>query len=211
MSGINATHPLRRVDWDTFERVTVVLLLGLLALRLVPGVLETGAVLNLLLLASEAMAALFVLFRRRSDAISDRGADWVLGFAGTLAPLLAIAPSGEPIVATALCGVLMLLGFTIQLWAKLTLRRSYGVVAANRGVKVGGPYRLVRHPMYAGYVMTHIGFLLSGPNLWNGFVYTLALTLFALRIHAEERVLRADEAYRAMASRVRWRLLPFVY
>jgi protein-S-isoprenylcysteine O-methyltransferase Ste14 len=211
MSNLDATHPFRRIDWDMVERVSVVLLLGLLAGRLVPGVIETGNLINLLLLVSEAMAALFVLFRRRSVAISDRGVDWVLGFAGTIAPLLAIAPAGEPLIARPLCGALMLLGFAVQLWAKLTLRRSYGLVAANRGVKAGGPYRLVRHPMYAGYVATHIGFLLSGPTIWNAGIYALALALFTLRIRAEERVLRADEAYRLLASRVRWRLLPFVY
>ena len=99
----------------------------------------------------------------------------------------------------------------LQLSAKLTLRRSFGVVAANRGVKASGPYRLVRHPMYAGYALTHVGFLLAGPTLWNLAIYGATLAIAVRRIIAEERVLRRDSAYRALADRVRYRLLPFVF
>ena len=105
----------------------------------------------------------------------------------------------------------MIAGFALQLSAKLTLRRSFGVVAANRGVKASGPYRLVRHPMYAGYALTHIGFLLAGPSLWNLALYGTVLTIAVRRIVAEERVLREDPAYRALAAKVRYRLLPGLF
>ena len=105
----------------------------------------------------------------------------------------------------------MIAGFALQLSAKLTLRRSFGVVAANRGVKANGPYRLIRHPMYAGYALTHIGFLLAGPTLWNLAIYITVLTIAVRRIVAEERVLREDAAYRALVEKVRYRLLPWVF
>jgi protein-S-isoprenylcysteine O-methyltransferase Ste14 len=38
---------------------------------------------------------------------------------------------------------------------------------ANRGVVSSGLYRLVRHPIYMGYLITHAGFLLANPTVWN--------------------------------------------
>jgi protein-S-isoprenylcysteine O-methyltransferase Ste14 len=128
-----------------------------------------------------------------------------------LLPLLAVAPQGASLLPLVACEAVMVAGFALQFSAKLTLRRSFGVVAANRGVKASGPYRLIRHPMYAGYALTHVGFLLSGPALWNVAVYGATLAIAVRRILAEERVLREDEAYRALAAKVRYRLLPGLF
>ena len=46
------------------------------------------------------------------------------------------------------------IGLAVVIVGKMTLGRSFGVVPANRGVVVGGPYRLVRHPIYTGYLIT---------------------------------------------------------
>ena len=58
--------------------------------------------------------------------------------------------------------------------AKLVLGRAFGIVAANRGVKVLGPYCLVRPPMYAGYTLTQFGFLLAMPSRLNALFYATA-------------------------------------
>jgi protein-S-isoprenylcysteine O-methyltransferase Ste14 len=65
--------------------------------------------------------------------------------------------------------------------------------------------------MYLGYFLTHLGFLLTNPLLWNGVVYAVWTGCQLHRIRAEERVLSADMAYVAFARRVRYRLVPFVY
>ena len=105
----------------------------------------------------------------------------------------------------------MLVGLVLQVAAKFALSRSFGVVAANRGVKKGGPYRLVRHPMYAGYVMTQIAFLLTNPSAWNAAIYGFALACQIGRIVAEERVLVRDPSYRAFAAAVPYRLVPRIF
>lgn len=210
-SSSDVKSPGSAINWDVLEKVVVVLLLGTLAMRLVPSALATGHYQNWLLLLGEACVVLFVLFRRGTTEISLRPTDWALGFGGTLAPLLVVPPSDAPLLPIAFCGFLMLLGLAVQLYAKFTLRRSFGIIAANRGVKVNGPYRVVRHPMYAGYVMMHAGFLLSGPTLWNLAVYAVALGLNIRRLIAEERVLIGDPAYQHMCRKVRSRLLPYVF
>ena len=203
--------PAVQLDLDFAEKAVITAFWGWLCARLLPGVFESGAYVNIFLLMSEAVVVLLVVLRRRTTAISRRSFDWFIGFAGTLMPLLALPPSGEPFVPITFCALLMLGGFGLNISAKLTLLRSFGVVAANRGVKIGGPYRLIRHPMYAGYMLTHLGFFLSGPNLWNACVYGLAFGFQVLRILAEERMLNQDPAYRELSARVPYRLAPFVF
>ncbi|KTE00264.1 MAG: methyltransferase family protein [Sphingopyxis sp.] len=210
VSGGKSQPAVSVIHWDLLEKVVVVLLLATLASRLIPSAIA-GHSQNWLLLLAEGCVVFFVLFRRSTNDISLRPLDWALGFGGTFAAMLVIAPSDTPLVPIAFCGFLIIAGIFFQLYAKFTLRRSFGVIAANRGVKVSGPYRFVRHPMYAGYMLTHIGFLLSGPNWWNLAVYSLALGLNIARIMAEERVLMADPAYQDMSRKVRYRLIPFVF
>ena len=91
---------------------------------------------------------------------------------------------------------------------KITLGRSFGIVPANRGVVIGGPYTLVRHPIYTGYLLTHVAFACAYPTPWN--LAILAATDVALVVRAldEERVLAADRTYQAYCSRVAWHLVP---
>lgn len=201
----------RPIALDLVEKVAISCLLGVLAARMIPVALSSGNILPILLVVSETLVVVFILLRRSTQNISLSWRDWLFGFAGTVAPLLAAPASGNPVAPLAVCGTLMMLGFLLNLSAKLTLRRSFGVVAANRGVKIGGPYRMIRHPMYAGYTLTQLGFLLSGPTLWNLGLYGLALSLQIARIRAEERILRNDPIYNEMSGRVPYRLVPFVF
>lgn len=210
-SGEHAQPTRYAFGLDLLEKVVVVTLLGTLASRLIPSAIETGHYQNWFILLAEGCVVFFVLFRRATNKISQRPLDWALGFGGTLAPMLVIASSDTPLAPLALCSFLIVGGMLFQVYAKFTLRRSFGVIAANRGVKVSGPYRIMRHPMYAGYAITHLGFLLSGPNYWNFAVYALALTLNISRILAEERVLLADPAYQEFSRKVRYRLVPYLF
>ena len=161
--------------------------------------------------ASEAAVLLLVLVRRPGQAISHRAGDWMMALAATIAPLLLMPgpdlwprldPLGEALVAA---------GNVLQLAAKLALRRSFGIAPAHRGLKTGGPYGLVRHPMYAGYLLVHIGILILMPSVLNAGVYAIGWLAQLRRLAAEEALLRQDEAYRAYCARVRWRLVPRVF
>ncbi len=211
MFDTRAVQGRSRFDLDLVEKAIVATFMTFLAARMVPIVIATGALPPLLLLISESMVVLFILLRRPSESLSRRGSDWLVGLAGTLVPLLAIAPQGQALAPVLVIETLMISGMVLQISAKLILRRSFGVVAANRGVKASGPYRLVRHPMYAGYAVTHIGFLLAGPTLWNIAVYSATVAFQVRRILAEERVLGQDPAYRALIEKTRYRLVPFVF
>ena len=192
---------------DLGEKTFCVLLFTALAVRLTASL--SVAPYNALVLISDGMIVLFILTRRNSAATT-RPVDWLVALLGTVLPLL-IRPGGHPFMAPAVGGELMFAGIALSIWAKLILRRSFGLAAANRGVVQGGPYRFVRHPMYAGYLLTELGFLLNNPLGWNALIYLGALTCQVVRIGAEERLLALDPDYGAVIRRAPYRLAPGLY
>jgi protein-S-isoprenylcysteine O-methyltransferase Ste14 len=83
---------------------------------------------------------------------------------------------------------------------------------AHRGVVVSwGPYRWVRHPIYFGYVITHLAFLASHPSVWNAVVLLIADVALIVRAGYEERTLVIDPAYARYRERVPWRIVPAIY
>ena len=84
---------------------------------------------------------------------------------------------------------LQLAGLLFQLYAKLSLGRSFGVLPAIRPLVTGGAYQWLRHPIYFGYLISHIGFLLSNFSLQNLLVLTVLYAAQLVRIHREEEML----------------------
>lgn len=198
---------LRPAVLDRIEQVAV----ALLFVWLVQRVWVSGNPFAPLLLVAEFSVLVFVLIRRPTEAISVRLGDWLLAITATCAPLL-IQPGVDLWPQIAALGVgLVLLGNCGQIWAKLFLRRSFGIAPANRGVKKDGPYRFVRHPMYAGYLIAHIGVMVLMPSLFNLTVYIVGWWAQILRLKAEEDLLRQDPAYAEYMGQVRWRLIPSVF
>jgi protein-S-isoprenylcysteine O-methyltransferase Ste14 len=201
-----------RADWraialDLAERGFVLLLMALFLIRLAP-MIESGAC-NILIAISEGLSAVLILTRRPGAMMASPYA-WTIAIAGTCAPLL-VAPGGARLIGGTAPLVLMATGLAVSISAKAFLRRSFGILPANRGVQRAGPYRLVRHPMYAGYVLTHAGFLISSFCLRNVAAYAICWTAMVLRIRAEEAILAHDPAYRDFQGAVRYRLIPFLW
>jgi len=114
-------------------------------------------------------------------------------------------------VSDALTMIISGVGLTFVVMGKLTLGRSFGLAPANRGVVSTGLYRAVRHPIYMGYLITHVGFVVANPTSWNLLVLALADVGLLIRAVYEERTLAADSAYRDYMQRVRWRIVPKVF
>lgn len=192
---------------DRIEQVAVLLLWIALTLR----VYFSSNPFAPLLLLSETAVVFFLLIRRPTGNISLRLGDWLLAITATCAPLL-IVPGEEVHPSLIMPGLaLVLFGNIVQAWAKLVLRRSFGIAPANRGVKVGGPYQFVRHPMYAGYLASHIGLLMLMFSPINLVIYIIGWWAQVKRLLAEERLLSQDSTYRNYACQVRWRLIPGIF
>ena len=164
---------------------------------------------NALALISEGLVVFFILIRRSAKAVTIRPWDWFIALAGTTLAMF-VRAGGKPYAPEIFGTCLMFAGILLAIAAKLTLRKSFGVAAANRGAVISGPYRFVRHPMYAGYVLVYAGFFLNNPSPWNIAIYIATLALLVARIFAEEGVLDRDPVYAAYKARVHYRLVPGV-
>lgn len=195
-----------RVGLDIAERVCLILAAAPFLMRFSHALEQDPWILGLIL--GEMLTVGLLLIRRPGPMA---GHPWTIFVAlvGTFIPLFVRAPDTPPYIEAG--KVLMWVGFAMSLGAKLSLNRSFGMIAANRGVRRGGVYAFIRHPMYMGYAITHVGFMLVYPNLINAFMYLLTWTFQLLRIREEEKWLMQDPAYAEYAAKVRYRLIPGVY
>ena len=112
-------------------------------------------------------------------------------------------------------GVLVL-GVAIRQWSHVSLGRFHqGVVTIHDEHQVveDGPYRWVRHPMYAGSAVAFLGVGLS-LGTYPGLLLTFLGTLLAMlrRIRVEERTLESALGQRYTTfARDRRRLIPGIW
>ena len=200
--------PRRDLVLDIAERALLAALVAFFLYRFIP--VSHGHPFGYLLIFSESMVFLFALFRRFGPAVNT-GPAWVAAIVGTCAPLLVLPTGGAQLIHLPLAYTLMLAGILFSISAKMTLRRSFGIVAANRGVQLSGPYRLVRHPMYLGYLLSHLAFILQNLSAWNVAVYAACWGAMLARIRLEEGILSEDAVYQEYSRKVSSKLIPAVW
>jgi protein-S-isoprenylcysteine O-methyltransferase Ste14 len=173
--------------------------------------LRTHRPIGVLFFAEQMVVVVAYLVRRPARVVTLRFADWLLAFGGTFVPVLLRPDGAHPQWGLQWGLVMQFCGVVLCLWSFLFLGRSFGFAAADRGLVQRGPYRIVRHPIYASYVLLQTGYLMQSLSVRNSVVVLFALACNLGRIRAEERVLKANPAYAAYQERVRWRLLPGLY
>jgi protein-S-isoprenylcysteine O-methyltransferase Ste14 len=107
--------------------------------------------------------------------------------------------------------VLQTAGLVVQVAAKVVLGRCFGLLPAVRGIVTRGPYQLVRHPIYLGYLIAHVGFIATNFSLRNTLVLVALYAAQVWRMHREELALATDVQYIAYQRDVRWRMIPGIY
>ena len=88
-------------------------------------------------------------------------------------------------------GVAMTVGMGIEVWGYAVLFRSLSIVPEPRELKMTGPYRFVRHPIYLGQFIAQGAFWLIAAQthwVWIG-LYTLFVAMQLYRSKLEDRVL----------------------
>ena len=172
--------------------------------------LRTGHFQMLLLAFQELLIVGLAITRHRSVEESRSRWDWAVALLGTGAPLLQRPGLTLPVLEPIGIG-LQLIGTVLATAAVISLGRSFGIVAANRGVRTTGFYRFVRHPLYGSYMVGYLGFLLSNLSVLNVLLIFLTVLCQYARAVAEERILLRDPVYQAYAKQVRYRFIPYVF
>ena len=197
---------------DLLARVTVGGLFTLLSVNIFADYMRTGHVTGLLLLVGESLVVVLTIFRRRAIAVDRSAAAAIMTTISLAGPAMLRATDAQlPLAPDNVTALLSAVGLMLVVVGKMALGRSFGVVPANRGVVVRGPYALVRHPIYTGYLITHVAFLMAHPAAWNLSVILLADIALILRALMEERVLSTDATYQQYCQRVGWHLVPGVF
>lgn len=169
---------------------------------------QTHRLIGALFCIEEAWFAVAFLLRRPASAVSTRPGSWLLAAGGTFAGLLFRPAGAHELWAVRVGFGLQLAGLILVIASLLALGRSFGFVAADRGVVTRGPYAAVRHPVYASYLVIQTGYVAQATSWRNLVVLSVATMCNIGRILAEERILSASPAYQDYRQRVRFRLLP---
>lgn len=166
--------------------------------------------LGLLVLVESATIAIYLTARAPSTQRVDVVSIVATGVA-TFYFLGVMLEPKPPIAALWFSGFLQCTGLAFQLSSKLVLGRSFGLLPDNKGVVTSGPYKLVRHPIYLGYLISNIGFLLASFSTYNLKMYSALLFFQCIRIVKEEELLKKDPTYRSFMATTKYRLIPGVW
>jgi protein-S-isoprenylcysteine O-methyltransferase Ste14 len=129
-----------------------------------------------------------------------------------LAPLLLMNDSGRSTGPLAFAAVLVeLIGVVTTQSARLYLGRRFALLPANRGIERRGPFRLIRHPIYFGWLILSVGYVMAYPNARNALAVGITIPFMIWRIELEEELLWQDATYRAYCAVTPYRLLPFIF
>ena len=146
------------------------------------------------------------------DALEKHGVPTrVLTAIAILGPPLVRPADIPPLASEAFTVALSSIGLLVVIAGKMSLGRSFGLMPAHRGIVSSGLYRLVRHPIYLGYLITHVAFIAANPTSWNVAVLVAADLGLMARAVCEETTLARDPEYVAYQARVRWRVVPGVF
>ena len=170
--------------------------------------LQTHRLIGAVFFVEQAWFVVAFLARRPPRASSRRLWAWLLAAGGTFGGLLFRPQGSNPQWGVTAGLVLQLLGLVLVLVSLAALGRSFGFVAADRGLVTRGPYRVVRHPIYASYILIQSGYLIQAQSLRNLLVLLFATGCNIGRCLAEEQVLTDTSDYQEYRARVRWRLVP---
>ena len=103
---------------------------------------------------------------------------------------------------------LSLCGVVLAIWAIAALGKSFDVSPADRGLVKRGPYKWLRHPMYASELFSVVAIVIVEMSLRNILVTLVLIATLYLRIRWEEKIIRGYAEY---GSQVRNRVLPGVW
>ena len=175
--------------------------------------LNFQALVYLAMFSRNSSLILLFIIRRPATESSKKVKEWLVAVFGSFVGcfysrnglLPDISSFYHTIVWTA-----MILAVLLTVLALVSLGRSFGVVPSNRGIQTRGLYSIVRHPVYASYILFDIIFLSIAFSLFNLSIFCVSSSAQYLRTIYEERFLIRDPLYQQYAEKTRYRFFPSI-
>jgi len=126
---------------------------------------------------------------------------------------LLFVPPGIPIEVTGT--VFAILGVAFAIWSRQSLKNNWSgevAISENQQFIYGGPYAMVRHPIYAGMLLTLLGTTLVSSTVGSLLGFVLAILSLWQKASIEEQFLMVEfgEQYANYQRQVKF-LIPFIY
>jgi len=114
-----------------------------------------------------------------------------------------------------LAWIFLVIGFCIGIWSVAVFSISQlTVMPEPRGkgeLNEKGPYKFVRHPMYAAVLMASLGFVIANPTIISILIYGALVLVLQVKMNHEEQLLKkAYTNYEAYSKRT-FKLIPGLY
>ena len=138
----------------------------------------------------------------------------IFGYIGMIGGLLGLLATRNLFSSSPLVISLQVVAFLLFLWARITFgRRSYHLVAnpTEGGLVTGGPYRYIRHPIYAAFCLFTWAGVAAHWSWSSGLCGGLILGSAVIRIFCEEILVEARYPEYAQYKATTWRMIPYVY
>jgi protein-S-isoprenylcysteine O-methyltransferase Ste14 len=138
----------------------------------------------------------------------------IIGYVGMLGGLLGLLATRTLFASSPLAISIQVLAALLFLWARITFgRRSYHVVAdpTAGGLVTSGPYRYIRHPIYAAICLFTSAGAATHWSWYAGLFGGLVVGSLVLRIVCEESLVAARYPEYAQYAGTTWRMIPYVY
>ena len=138
----------------------------------------------------------------------------IIGYTGMIGALLGLLTTRTLFSSSPLVVSVQVLALLLFLWARVTFgRRSYHVVAdpTEGGLVTGGPYRYIRHPIYAAFCLFTSAGVAANWSWSAGLCGGLVLGSAVVRIFCEESLVTARYPEYAQHSITTWRMIPYVF
>jgi protein-S-isoprenylcysteine O-methyltransferase Ste14 len=141
----------------------------------------------------------------------------VAGLTGTVMLLVVGAlPKGAALYSPpswvgAVSTTVTVVAFSLAVYGLLYLRRSLSIIPEARRLVTGGPYRVVRHPLYAAEILAASAFVAVNPLALAAAVLVPFIATQVVRSRFEERLLTQTYPQYGFYARHTRRFIPFIW